>query len=142
MASTSAWISRRNSLRLSIGPAVQPPSSVYIGTALNIGNQSSFCPSYHASGRIWRYLEAIPRPLWRESGAGILALGDRNDLKIDQVRPFSSPMLQEDDVVAFYDFEATAQVCRHPTADEADLVRHQTPPFMEPGINSRGIVVS
>src|SRR4051794_34077430 len=105
MAPTSAWVARRNSLRSSIGPTVQPPSSVYIGTALNIGNQSSFCPSYHANGRIRRYLEARPRPLWRESGGGILALGDRNDLKLDQVRPFGSPMLQEDDVVAFYNLE-------------------------------------
>src|SRR3954453_18908896 len=82
MAPTSASVAPRNSLRSSIGPAVQPPSSVYIGTALNIGNQSSFCPSYHASGRIRHYPEAKSGPLWRESGTRILALGDRHDLKL------------------------------------------------------------
>ena len=51
-------------------------------------------------------------------------------------------MLQEGNVVAFYDLKATSQVCRHPTADKADPVRHQTPPFTEPGINSLGIVVA
>jgi hypothetical protein len=56
--------------------------------------------------------------LWQKSGPGILSLRNRDDLKLNQVGPFTGPTLQKRNVVAFYDLKAAAKVRCHPTTDE------------------------
>jgi hypothetical protein len=80
--------------------------------------------------------------LWQKSGPGILSLRNRDDLKLNQVGPFSGPTLQKRNVVAFYDLKAAAKVRCHPTTDEADAIWHQATFFMEPGINCLRVLVS
>jgi hypothetical protein len=70
--------------------------------------------------------------LWQKSGPGILSLRNRDDLKLNQVGPFTGPTLQKRNVVAFCDLKAAAK-----SSPEVLLALFPIPPFGSSLLRSR-----